>query len=93
MDITWEYETAAADTRADMNRQAREDAAQVEAAWLDFVALFPVSREDMPSVEVSTEVTRAVMSSDVVCVVAPPVVATTVSPRPSFFRRLFTLGA
>jgi len=93
MDITWEYETAAADTRADMNRQAREDAAQVEAAWLDFVALFPVSREDMPSVEVSTEVTRAVMSSGVVCMVAPPVVAATVSPRPSFFRRLFTLGA
>lgn len=92
MDITWEYETAAADTRADMNRQAREDAAQVEAAWLDFVALFPVSREDMPSVEVSTEVTRVARSSGVVCMVAPLVVATTVSPRPSFFRRLFTLG-
>lgn len=92
MDITWEYETAAADTRADMNRQAREDAAQVEAAWLDFVALFPVSREDMPSVEVSTEVTRVVVSSGAVVMVEPLVVKAVASPRPSFFRRLFTLG-
>lgn len=45
MDITWDIETAAADTRADMNRQAREDRERGESAWLEFVSLF--SRESV----------------------------------------------
>jgi len=40
MDITWEYETAAAERRGEFNQQARADRERAESAWIEFVGLF-----------------------------------------------------
>lgn len=93
MDIAWDMETAAADTRGEQAQQAREDAAAVDETWLDIVRLFPRDfTPAAPSQEVAGRESHVRMPSGE-CIAVPCLVITSViTPRPSFFRRLFTLG-
>lgn len=92
MDITWEYETAAAERRGEYNAQMREDTVAAEDTWLDLVRLFSRERAQATT-EVAVRETRVIMSSGQSIAVPYVVVSSVITPRPSFFRRLFTLGA